>query len=117
MPNFAFTLVVKMPPGTPKRKTYIDALLRTGGEDAKVGIRKRGQIALDFSRKAKTERSAIESAVRNFMDAVAIVRPGNRDMYESYHIDVLINGQRMGGAVVGFKQFSRRKNAPPRRSK
>lgn len=104
MPYFEFTLIVKLPPDAPEPEAYIDALFEAGGDDATVGIVKPDQITLEFWRAAGTERGAIESALRDFLDAIAIVRKAAENLDETYQIEVQVEGQRIGEAVVGFKQ-------------
>lgn len=105
MPNFYITLIVKLPHGAQKPETYIDALFEAIGDEEIIGIRKTPeQITLEFRRPGGTEYGAIESAVRDFQNAVSIVRRGAGDVDETYHIYVEIDDERVGEAVVHFKQ-------------
>ena len=58
--------------GTPDAdpEECLDRLYEIGCDDALVGIGKRGRIALAFSRRARSAREAIESAIKDVKHAI-----------------------------------------------
>ena len=58
-----FELVVRLPDGGDDGAAWLDALFEAGCDDALVGVGRRGEIALDFSRQAPSLEDAVNSAI------------------------------------------------------
>ena len=74
MPTFEFTLRFELPTSQDDPEAYLGALAEHGCRDATVGIGRRGWIALEFAREAKTREEARSSAIA----AVELAIPGVR---------------------------------------
>ncbi len=70
MTRHDFSLRFRLPDAAADADQYIDALAEAGCLDALVGIGRRGQISLDFSREAASASEAIESATRDVTSAI-----------------------------------------------
>lgn len=74
MPTFEFTLRFELPASQDDPERYLGALATGDCQDATVGIGRRGWIALEFARKARTREEARASAIA----AVERAIPGAR---------------------------------------
>lgn len=67
---YEFKLIFKLPPGKEDAASHIDALGEAGCDDALIGIGRKGRIALDFAREAKSASVAVRSAIRSVRNAI-----------------------------------------------
>lgn len=74
MAEYYFELHFSLPAALDEPDGYLDALYEAGCDDAVVGLGRRGYIALDFSRSARSAELAIRSAVHDVKQAI----PGAR---------------------------------------
>lgn len=70
MTDYEFTLKFQLPDATEDPEQYVERLIATSCDDALAGIGRRGRIALDFNRTAKSAFEAIISAVQDVRKAI-----------------------------------------------
>ena len=70
MNTYEFTLTFALPEGQTDPEQYIDALFEAGCDDAVVGTGMPGSISLGFVRDADSATDAVNSAIRNVMQAI-----------------------------------------------
>ncbi|WP_223450192.1 MULTISPECIES: hypothetical protein [unclassified Pseudomonas] len=69
-----FTLKYLLPAGDMDVDAVLDRLAEEGCDDALVGVRQRGRLALEFVREAPSANHAIESTVEDVRRAVPNAR-------------------------------------------
>lgn len=69
--KYDFTLTFTLPDRSADPADYLDALYEAGCDDATVGVGKRGSIALEFTREAKSAEKAVQSAIAAVGKAIA----------------------------------------------
>jgi hypothetical protein len=74
MTEYEFTLKFTLPDPDADPELHVAALERSGCDDAIIGIGKRGRIALEFARRARSSDAAVRSALAD----VRKVIPGAR---------------------------------------
>lgn len=70
MTTYEFTLAFALPSASADPASFLDALFEAGCDDATVGVGRRGSIALDFSREARSAEKAIRTAVASVQRAI-----------------------------------------------
>lgn len=70
MKEFEFTLKFSFPNSTQDPQEYIEALGESGCDDAIIGIRQKGRVALQFTREAVDAFSAVTSAIQDVKRAI-----------------------------------------------
>lgn len=70
MKRYDFTLKFSLPHLHDDPENYVEALYQAGCDDAVVGIGKRGRIALNFMRQAKTAKAAVSTAIADVKKAI-----------------------------------------------
>jgi len=68
--EYVFTLKFKLPQNAGPTDMLVGELYAKGCDDALIGTGMPGQIALEFTRKAKTADAAITSALHNVLSAI-----------------------------------------------
>lgn len=104
MRAFEFTVIVELPPMAPNPQVYLDALFNSGCDDATIVAVTPKQISLTYKRNSATEIWAIDDAIREFIDSVVYVRDGAGRLSETYLVDILVDGKRIGDAKFDLTQ-------------
>jgi hypothetical protein len=68
--EFQFDLIFALPRDDLNKDAVVDALYEAGCDDALIGLGNPGQVALSFTRRAKTRAKAIESATQAVLGAL-----------------------------------------------
>lgn len=68
--NYHFTLIFRLPQGSPAADEVVEMLAEANCDDAIVGTGHPGRIALDFDREADSATDALNSAIRDVESAL-----------------------------------------------
>ncbi|WP_341910987.1 hypothetical protein [Ferrovibrio terrae] len=107
MPNFDFTVIVKLPHGAQNSQVYLDALFEDGCNDASVIEVTPEKISLHYRRTSGKKFDAIDDAIREFIDSAVWVRRDAGTLTETYLFDVLDDGEKIGDARFDLTQNGR----------
>lgn len=74
MIDYDFTLKFALPGNEMDPEQFVQKLYEGGCDDALIGIGKKGRIALNFTRTAKSSQEAVLSALRDVKDSIPKAR-------------------------------------------